>query len=246
VIPASAILDPERFAEPDALIEEFVPPDFRRPMALRVARFALELLAAAILVSLWRWTPLHERFPVELFVAAAASPLAPYAAVAAYVAGTLLTVPIGLLIVATALLFHGLAGMLVSLAGALAAALVLYGAGRVFGRHFMRRVAGRRLNRITRRLARHGALAIAMLRIVPVASYSAVSAVAGASHIRLPAFVLGTLVGVAPLVVIAFSLVNRARAAYLEPGPVTYASLAAVAGIVAAGGYLVWRRFGAS
>jgi uncharacterized membrane protein YdjX (TVP38/TMEM64 family) len=73
-----------------------------------------------------------------------------------------------------------------------------------------------------------------------------VSAVAGASRVGLREFTLGTLLGAAPLVVIAFSLVDRARAAYLEPGPVTYASLAAVLGIVAAGGFIVWRRFGAA
>jgi len=246
VIPASAILDPERFAEPDVLVEEFVPPDLRRPMAVRVARFALELVAVALVVAVWRWTPLHDRFPAEAFVAAAASPFAPWTAIAAYILGTLLTIPIGVLILATALLFHGVAGMLLSLAGALSAALVLYGIGRLLGRYAMRRIAGRHLNRITRRLARHGALAIAVLRILPVASYAAVSAVAGASYIRLRAFALGTLLGTAPLVVIAFSLVDRARAAYLDPGPVTYASLAAVVGIVAAGGFIVWRRFGAS
>jgi phosphatidylserine/phosphatidylglycerophosphate/cardiolipin synthase-like enzyme/uncharacterized membrane protein YdjX (TVP38/TMEM64 family) len=246
VIPASAILDPERFAEPDALIEEFVPPDFRRPMALRVARFALQLLAAAIVVSLWRWTPLHERFPAEFFVAMGAAPLAPWVAIAAYVVGALLAVPIGLLVIATALFFHGAPGMLLSLAGALVAALVLYGAGRLLGRQATRRIADERLNRITRRLAQHGVLAIAVLRLVPVASYAAASAVAGASRIRLREFVLGTLLGTAPLVLIVFSLVNRARAVYLDPGPVTYASLAAAAGIVAAGGLVVWRRFGAS
>jgi len=245
LIPASAIIDPERFAEPDVLIEEFVPPDFRRPMAVRVARLAFELLAVAILFSLWRWTPLHDRFPAGFFVAEAASPVAPYIAVVGYVVGTLLTVPIGVLILVTALFFHGVQGMLICLIAALAAALVLYGAGRLLGRHVMRRIAGRRLNRITRRLARKGALAIAVLRLVPVASYASVSAVAGASFIGLREFVLGTLLGMAPLVVMVFSLVNRARAAYVDPGPVTYASLAAVAGIVAAGGFVVWKRFGA-
>jgi uncharacterized membrane protein YdjX (TVP38/TMEM64 family) len=173
------------------------------------------------------------------------SPLALFAAtIAAYVGGALLTVPIGLLIIATAFLFHGAGGMALALAGALAAALALYGAGRLVGREAMRRLTGESLNAITRRLARRGALAIAVLRLVPVASYSTVSAVAGASSIRLRDFVVGTLLGVAPLVVIIFSLVNRARAVYLEPGPASYASLAAAAGIVAAGGFIVWRRFG--
>jgi phosphatidylserine/phosphatidylglycerophosphate/cardiolipin synthase-like enzyme/uncharacterized membrane protein YdjX (TVP38/TMEM64 family) len=233
-IPPGAILDPERFAEPEELIAEFVPPDLRRPMAMRVARLALELLAAALVLSLWRWTPPQVDSPLALFAAT----------IAAYVGGALLTVPIGLLIIATAFLFHGADGMALALTGALAAALALYGAGRLLGRETMRRLTGESLNAITRRLARRGALAIAVLRLVPVASYSTVSAVAGASSIRLRDFVVGTLLGVAPLVVIIFSLVNRARAVYLEPGPASYASLAAAAGIVAAGGFIVWRRFG--
>jgi phospholipase D1/2 len=133
-----------------------------------------------------------------------------------------------------------------ALAGALASALAVYGAGRALGRHAVRRLAGERLNRITRRHAKRGALTSAVLRLVPLASYSVVSAVAGASAVRLRDFALGTLIGVAPLVVIAFSLVDRARAAYFEPGPVSWAFLAASIGIVAAGGFLVWRRFGSS
>lgn len=244
VLPANAVLDPERFAEPEALVEEFVPEDLRRPMAVRIARFALELLAVAALAALWRWTPLHERFSLDELRQLAASPLAPLGTVGAYVAGGLLGVPITVLVLATALVFDERLGTLYALAGALASALTTYGAGRLLGRHAVRRLAGRRLNRITRRLARRGVLAVAILRILPIASYSLVNAVAGASYIRLRDFILGTLLGVAPLVVLAFSLVDRARAAYHDPGPVTYASLAAATGLIAAGALVVWRRFG--
>lgn len=244
VLPANALLDPERFAEPEALVEEFVPEDLRRPMALRIARFALELVAIAALAALWRWTPLHERFSPDLLVQLTASPLAPLGTVGAYVAGGLTGVPITLLVLITALVFDEPLGPLWALAGALASALTTYAAGRLLGRHAVRRLAGRRLNRITRRLARRGVLAVALLRILPIASYSLVNAVAGASYIRLRDFVLGTLLGLAPLVVLAFSLVDRARAAYHDPGPVTYASLAAATGLIAAGALLVWRRFG--
>jgi phospholipase D1/2 len=154
-------------------------------------------------------------------------------------------VPLTPLIIAMALLFDTPLGTLYALIGALLSALATYAAGRALGRDSVRRLAGLQLNAITRRLARRGTLAVAVLRLLPVGHYSVVSAVAGASRIRLSDFVLGTAIGVAPIIVLAFSFVDRARAAFLEPGPVTYAALAAVTGIIAAGALMVWRRFGA-
>jgi phosphatidylserine/phosphatidylglycerophosphate/cardiolipin synthase-like enzyme/uncharacterized membrane protein YdjX (TVP38/TMEM64 family) len=244
-LPATAVLDPERPADPEVLVKEFVPPELHKPMAGRIARFAIELGSVAALAALWRWTPLYDRFPLQAFAAFAAWPAAPLVAIAAWVIAGLIGAPLTPLIIATALLFDTPFGTLYALAGALASALVTYGAGRALGRHTVRRLAGLRLNAITRRLARQGVLAIAILRLVPVASYSVVNAVIGASRVSLRDFILGTALGVTPLIVLAFSLVDRARAAFVDPGLVTYAALAAVTGIIAVGAVLVWRRFGA-
>ncbi len=243
-VPTSAILDPERPADPEALVKEFVPPELQRPMAARIARFGVELLLVAVLAALWRWTPLYERFPLEAFAQFSDRLSAPFIAVAAFVAASLAGMPITALIIAMALLFDTPLGTLYALIGALSSALAGYAAGRALGRDTVRGLAGARLNAITRRLARQGALAIAVLRLVPVAHFSVASAVAGASHIRLSDFLLGTAIGVAPIIVLAFSLVDRARAAFQEPGPVTYAALAAVTGIIVVGALVVWRRFG--
>jgi phosphatidylserine/phosphatidylglycerophosphate/cardiolipin synthase-like enzyme/uncharacterized membrane protein YdjX (TVP38/TMEM64 family) len=245
LLPASAILDPERPADPELLVKEFVPLELQRPMAARIARFALELLLVAALAALWRWTPLYERFPLEAFGQFAGWPLAPFIAAAAFVLAGLAGVPLSPLIIAMALLFDTPLGTLYALIGALLSALATYGVGRALGRDTVRRLAGVRLNAITGRLARQGVLAIAVLRLLPVGHYSVVNAVAGASRIPLSDFLLGTAIGVAPMIVLAFSFVDRARAAFLEPGPVTYAALAAVTGIIAAGAVVVWRRFGA-
>ena len=245
IVPASAILDPERPADPEVLVREFVPPELQRPMAGRIARFAGELLLVALLAALWRWTPLYERFPLQAFAQFAAWPPAPWVTLGAYVVGGLVAVPLTPLIIATALLFDSPLGSLYALLGALLSALVGYGFGRALGRDAVRRLAGLRLNAITRRLAREGMLAIAILRLIPVGHYSLVNAVAGASRIRLRDFLLGTAIGVAPVIVLAFSFVDRARAAFVDPGPVSYAALAAVTGIIAGGAIVVWRRFGA-
>ena len=245
IVPAGAILDPERPADPELLVKEFVPPELQRSMAGRIARFAAELLVVAALAALWRYTPLHQRFPVESFGQFAAWPPAPLVVLAAWIMGGAIAVPLTPLIIATALLFDTPLGSFYALAGALSSALTGYGIGRSLGRDAVRRLAGPRLNAITRRLARQGVFAIAVLRLLPVGHYSVVNAVAGASRIRLRDFLLGTALGVAPLVVVAFSFVDRVRAAFVDPGMVTYAALAAVTGIIAAGAIVVWRRFGA-
>jgi phosphatidylserine/phosphatidylglycerophosphate/cardiolipin synthase-like enzyme/uncharacterized membrane protein YdjX (TVP38/TMEM64 family) len=244
ILSASALLDPERPADPEMLVKEFVPPDLQRPMAARIARFAVELLLVAAVAAMWRWTPLYERFPLEAFARFEDRLLAPFVALAAFIVAGLVGVPLTVLIIATALLFATPLGTLYALLGALLSALVTYSAGRALRRDTVRRLAGVRLNAITRRLGRRGVLAIAILRLLPVGHYSIVNAVAGASRIPLRDFLLGTAIGVAPLIVLVFSFVDRARAAFLDPGPVTYAALAAVTGIIAAGAVVVWRRFG--
>jgi uncharacterized membrane protein YdjX (TVP38/TMEM64 family) len=147
------------------------------------------------------------------------------------------------LIIATGVVFGPLLGGLYALIGALLSAAVTYWIGRKLGRNTVRHLAGRRLNRITRRLARKGALAIALLRLLPVAPYSIVNAVVGASHIRLRDFLLGTAFGMAPGIAVTVIFVDRVAAAVTDPGFFTYAGAVGMAAVVAAAAYYVHRRF---
>ena len=52
---------------------------------------------------------------------------------------------------------------------------------------------GPRLNRIRRGIVRRGVLAVAAVRLVPIAPFTVVNLVAGASRIPLLDFVLGTV-----------------------------------------------------
>jgi uncharacterized membrane protein YdjX (TVP38/TMEM64 family) len=79
---------------------------------------------------------------------------------------------------------------------------------------------------------------------VPIAPFSIVNAVAGASYVPLRDFLLGTALGAAPLIALAIAFVDRARAALADPGPATYGGLAIVAAVIVAGALFVWRRFG--
>jgi len=175
-----------------------------------------------------------------------ASPWAPLLVSAIYVAAGLLVIPITLLVIVTCVFFGPLPGTAYALAGALANALATYGAGRFLGRQIVRRIAGVRLNYITRKLARRGMMAVAILRLLPVAPYSIVNAVAGASRLRLREFLLGTLIGILPVIALAATFVDRLQAALSEPGPASYAMLAVDVTLIVIAAMFVWYRFGRS
>ena len=236
LIPASALVDPERPADPELLVKEFVPPELGRSMASRIARFGVELLVLAGVAALWRWTPLH-----AIVTPAAISPAI---ILLAFPIAGLAGVPITPLVILACFLFEPLAGGFYALAGALISAAVTYAAGRLLGRNLVRRLAGSRLNAITARLARKGVWSVAALRLLPIAGYSTVNAVAGASRVRFAELMLGTALGMIPWILLTLSFVDRVRAALREAGPVSYALLAADVALIVAAVVYVRRRCG--
>jgi phospholipase D1/2 len=196
------LADPESPEEPERLLTSFLERDV--PGAARTPW----LKAAAVAVLLaglaggWRFTPLADWLSAERVAGAITSirtaPLAPLGVALFYTAASLLFVPVTLLIVATTIVFEPLEGLTYALIGVLSASAVTFALGRLLGRHRVRTAAGRRLNKVSRRMARRGILTVAAVRLVPIAPFTLVNLVAGASHVGLRDFLLGTLLGVAP------------------------------------------------
>jgi uncharacterized membrane protein YdjX (TVP38/TMEM64 family) len=215
---------------------------------MNLLRFAVALLLLAAIATAWRWTPLHDRIALDSAVSMARriahSPLAPFAILAAYLVGGLVAFPITVLIAATGIVFGPLEGGLYALGGCLLNAAATYGVGCFLGRHTVRRLAGSRLDRITRRLAGKGILVVALIRLLPIAPFSMVNVVAGASRIRLRDFLLGTAIGMLPGITVTVMFVDRLSAAIIHPGPGTFVALAAVATVILGAILFAWRRFG--
>jgi phosphatidylserine/phosphatidylglycerophosphate/cardiolipin synthase-like enzyme/uncharacterized membrane protein YdjX (TVP38/TMEM64 family) len=246
LVPASAVVDPEQPMDPEKLVQEFLPAAARKPTVSRVWRFSIALLTLAALAAMWRWTPLREFVALESLVRMARaldeSPVAPVLVLGAYVIGGLLVVPVTALIVATGIVFGPLLGSVYALGGALLSAAVTYWLGRRLGRHAVRKLAGSRLNRITRRLAKKGTMAIAVVRLLPVAPFSVVNAVAGASHIRPREFLLGTALGMLPGIIAIVVFVDRVTAAVTEPRPLNFIMLIGFAALLVAVAVFIHRR----
>ena len=249
VTPEQALFDPGRPVDPDRLVAQFVPKDARKPIPRRILGLAALALLLALLVVAWRWTPMREWLNLQSLVALArrleALPFTPLVVLAGYVAGGLVMVPVTLLIAVTGIVFGPLWGCGYALAGAMLSAAVSYGIGAWLGRDAVRRLLGQRINRLSRRIARRGILAMMVVRVLPVAPFTVVNVVAGASHIRFRDFLLGTLLGMAPGIVLTVAFAHNLAEAVRNPSAGTISVLALVAVLLVGVAFLLQKLFGA-
>jgi len=226
------LIDPEEPIAIDRMLDYFVE-DGRKPSArIRWLKPILVLLTLAIMAAAWRWTPLSGWIEIDSLKAWTASartqPLTVIWVVAGYVVGGVVMVPVTLMIGATVVAFSPLTGSLYALAGCLASAAVSYGIGAGIGNRILRHISGKRLNRLRKHLSEPGILRVAMARNIPVAPFTILNMIAGASRINLKDFILGTAVGMTPGIVAVSIFTDRVAAAVQEPSWVNIAVAAVV------------------
>lgn len=246
LVPEGEVVDPERPVRPDQLVAEFVPREAQASVLRRLAPAIVLLAGLLALAAVWRWTSLGERVDLDALAAMVATlrdaPVAPVAVLGAYVVAGLLVVPVTAMVAATVIVFGPWLGLLYAAGGALLSAASTYMLGRALGRDTMRRLAGPRLNRLSRRLGRRGLIAVVAVRLIPIAPFTIVNMVAGATHIGMRDFLLGTLLGMAPGILATAFFVDRVAAAVRDPGAGTFAVLAGllVLAVAAAGALRRW------
>ncbi|HSD99971.1 MAG TPA: VTT domain-containing protein [Burkholderiales bacterium] len=242
--PEGDVLDPERPVEPERIVRELVPHE--RPDSAGARLLAVGALLAVLLglAAAWRWTALGEWFDIESLASAAAAleqdHMAPLWVLGTYVVAGLLVVPVTVLVAATVLVFGPWFGLAYALGGSTLSAATAFGLGRLIGRNAVRSLSGSSLNRLSRRLGRRGLLTMIAVRVVPVAPFTVVNLVAGATHIRLRDFLLGTLLGMAPGILATAIFIDRIAAAFRNPDWESFAILAGVVAAVVAAA--VWLR----
>lgn len=80
-------------------------------------------------------------------------------------------------------------------------------------------------------------LAVVLFRVVPIAPFTIINLAAGASHIRLKDFVLGTVIGMWPGIAAITLFTDRIRAMLDDPSWENGITLALVFGCIALVGY---------
>lgn len=222
------------------------------PVEHRTLRRKLVILALAFLTIVafalaWSWTPLRQWLDVDLVVGALrrfSQSFGPVAAVCGFAVALTFAVPLMFLTLVALAAYGPLAGLACALTGALLGAAASYGIGMCLGREVVERLAGARINTLSRRLAKRGVLAVIAVRLVPVAPFAVINMVAGASHIRLRDLLLGTAIGMMPATLVMAVFLEQVTAALRSPTPLTFALIALTMVLVVLGawGLRRWMR----
>lgn len=217
----AAVADPERPIDPEVFVDMMAE---RRPVRRNlsgIARLTLIAAAVAALVLVWQVTPLREYADfatVERAVATIASdPLAPAYVILGFVVSGLVAFPVMIAIAVTAVTFGAWLGLAYAATGALASALVTYGVGALVGAGLIESLLGRRFTRISRRIKDKGILAVAAIRMVPIAPFTVINLLAGASRIRLRDYTIGTMLGLTPGLLVIAPLGRQAYEVLTDP-----------------------------
>jgi len=199
------LFDPERPILPERFLDDYLPEAPRWQLSRRILASTATVLLFVALIAVWRYTPLRDFFTLDGFVHRINSlnggPWVPLYVLGAFLLGGFFMVPVTLLIAASGVAFGPVLGFAYALLGACASAAFGFFVGRAVGREPVRRFAGARLNRISRRLAHSGFVAVTLVRLLPVAPFTLVNIIAGAMQLRFRDFLVGTMLGMMPGIV---------------------------------------------
>jgi phospholipase D1/2 len=132
-------------------------------------------------------------------------------------------------------------GFVCAFSGVMVSAVATYGLGRRLDRTFVRRLAGRRLARVSHFLYHQGTWAIAGVRLVPIAPFAVVNIVAGAMGVGARRFLTGTAAGLLPGTLVATLFGDELARGLRDPDSVHVALCAAAMAALITAAWLVRR-----
>ena len=242
--PERAVVDPPNPAEVDQTVDELVETEGREHTRKRIWFLLAALVLTAALAAAWRFTPLSQYADTEVirttFSHMTHSSWAWAAGMALFIIGGLISFPVTALIAVMGVLFDPWVAMGISMGGSLLSGLATFFMGRFMGGARLERMVGEKVRGLSRRIANRGLLAVILVRIVPVAPFTVINIAAGASHIRLWDFLLGTFLGLAPGIMALTVFADRIAQAILKPS-LTNLAIAAL-GAVAIWGAAYWLK----
>jgi phosphatidylserine/phosphatidylglycerophosphate/cardiolipin synthase-like enzyme/uncharacterized membrane protein YdjX (TVP38/TMEM64 family) len=216
--------DPERAVTVDRFVDEILGLKSRR-RELRWAAIALAAVAAGALAwGVWKVLPgegaaIVDRVSVAI-EALRGEPWAIPVVLIVFMLGSLVAFPITVLIGTTILTFDPLPGFTAAALGTMLGAVVTFVVGRLLGRRALRKMFGERVDQLEHHLKGRGVIAVALIRKVPVAPFTIVNMLIGASGLHLREFVAGTALGMIPGIA-AFTIVgDRLADVWRDPNPV--------------------------
>jgi uncharacterized membrane protein YdjX (TVP38/TMEM64 family) len=188
------------------------------------------LLLLCAVAAAWKFTPLADFLDLKRLAvwsqALRTSPTRHVYLLVIYIVGSVLLVPITVLILLTAIIFGPLWGSVYATVGCLAGAAVTYGIGYLIGQDLVQKIAGSKWSRLERKIEQTGIVAVAALRLLPVAPFTIVNIVSGAFKVPLWHYAMGSFVGLVPGILITNLFAHQVERAVRDPGIGTFLVLA--------------------
>lgn len=233
VISVAELCDPERPVMVEQLITQFSPDIDIKKSAPLLLKLCIAVLIFGGLFAIWRWTPLSEYVTAEAatdwareFGGRAA---APWLVIGSYTVASFIMFPRPLLTLAAVIAFGPWVGFAYAFIGIQLSALATYGLGRAMSRETVRRIAGAKLNRISKVLREKGLLAVIALRVIPIAPFIVVNMVIGAARVKLWHYLLGSAIGLLPGLLAATVFADQFETWLRDSGQVNWMVVAGVA-----------------
>ena len=242
----------ERIADPPRPIR---PARFARHMLARLRPLLIALGCVLVLLGIalaWRYTPLSALVTADnvraVLKAVRGEPWAIAVVVLVFVLAGAIVFPLNILILATAAVFGPWLGILYGGAGTVSSGLVMFLIGSRLGREALYRMLGERWRHGLEGVRKRGLLAVVTFRLLPIAPFTVVNLAAGASGIRFVDFLVGTLIGMLPGLVLLSVMGDRIIRILAEPSAGDIAILvlcvAALIGLAVAAQAFLSRRGG--
>lgn len=164
--------------------------------------FVIAVVVVAVVAALWRWTELGEWAEPSKLAGwirdASRSPWAPLLIALLYIGANSVLAPNTLLNGGVILALGTGWGLGYALFGSLCAGTLYFFIGRYFGEERLEKLEIDRLDQIIDHLHNSGLIGLVLLRLLPIAPYTVVNLMLGATGIGLPRFLAGTTIGLLP------------------------------------------------
>jgi phospholipase D1/2 len=211
----------ERIADPPRPIR---PTRLARHLLARLRPLLVALACALVVLGIalaWRYTALSALVTAdnvrEVLRSVRGEPWAIVVVVTVFVLAGAIVFPLNILILTTAAVFGPWLGILYGGAGAMSSGLVMFFIGGRLGREALYRMLGERWRHGLEGVRKRGLLAVVTFRLVPLAPFTLVNLAAGASGIRFIDFLVGTMIGMLPGLVLLSVMGDRILRILAEP-----------------------------
>jgi uncharacterized membrane protein YdjX (TVP38/TMEM64 family) len=189
-------------------------------------KIAIALLSIGVLAGLWRFTPLAQYVTPRSLLSWAHVlrhwAWAPVALVLAFIPAAFIMFPLPLLILIAVLAFGPWVGLSYGMAGAAAAIVATYCAGRIMRYETLRSVLGDKLDGARDLFHGHTIVAAFAISTVPVPPFGVQGVMAGAMRVSFWQYMIGTLLAMLPGAILAAVFGREIARGFQDPGTLSW------------------------